>query len=73
MSLKQLLGLENTTLTDVQIIAKIKEARERNLEHVEFTTSDGKRILVNLPKRDFNRYIDPWDGNTGGRGNYPKI
>ena len=72
MSVKTLLGLEETDLSDVEIQAKLKEALAKNLDTIEFTDTNGKKIIVRLPHRDFSKYIDPWDDRIG-KGNYPHV
>jgi len=49
MSIKNILGLGETGLTDYEIIAKIKEAQKRNLNEVEFINIDGSVIKVFIP------------------------
>jgi len=73
MSLKSLLGLENTSLTDTQIMAKIQEAKDKGQEEVEFMTKDGKKVIVKIPHVDFSKYVDPWDGTGAGKNKYPEI
>lgn len=68
MSLKQLFGLADTIISDTEIMTKIKEAFDRDLDMVEFLKADGTKVLIKLPHIDFSRYIDPWDGNHVGRG-----
>ncbi len=69
MSLKQLFGLDDLEISDNEIMAKIKEAFDKSLDIVEFVKTDGTKVLVKLPKMDFSRHIDPWDGwRVFGRG-----
>ena len=56
--IKDLLGLEQTSLGDYDIMAKIKEAQKKNLGEVEFVDEDGKRIRVLLPGRIDDDYVD---------------
>ena len=67
MSLKQLFGLEEMDITDIQIMAKIKEAYDKELDAVEFMQHDGTKVIVKLPHIDFSKLIDPWDGVDFGR------
>ncbi|HLD33669.1 MAG TPA: hypothetical protein VJB66_03005 [Candidatus Nanoarchaeia archaeon] len=62
MSIKVLLGLENTTLSDSEIMSKIKDAEDHHNELLEFNTRDGKKITLHLRHQEFAPYIDPWDG-----------
>lgn len=72
MSLKNLLGLEGTSLSETEILARIKEARSKNIGEIEFSTTEGSKVIVKLPNADFSKYADPWDGKQG-KGNYPQI
>jgi hypothetical protein len=72
MSLRDLLGLQGTALSDSDVLKKIKEAADRNQGEVEFTCNDGSKVRIKIPSRDFSKYVDPWDG-TPSKGNYPKI
>ena len=67
MSLKQLFGLEDMDISDIQIMAKIKEAYDKELDAVEFMQHDGTKVIVKLPRIDFSRLIDPWDTVDFGR------
>ena len=69
MSLKHLLGLDNMSITDTEIMEEIKSAFERGLHEVEFVRSDGTPVVVRLPQIDFIHQMDPWDGFTGHRNN----
>lgn len=68
MSLKQLFGLDEVFISDAEIMAKIKEAFEKDLDTVEFIHADGSKVVVRLPHIDFAKYVDPWDGKGLGRG-----
>jgi len=72
MSVKDLLGLQDTLLSDTDILAKLKEALDRKLGEIEFVDRKGVKVVVKLPAGDFSKYLDPWDG-TSGKGNYPRI
>ena len=72
MSLKALLGLEDTDISEDEITFKIGDALRKNLDVVEFVTADGEKITVKLPHTDFAKYIDSWD-STVGKGNYPHL
>lgn len=50
---KELLGLEETGIKDYEIIKKLKEAREKKLEEIEFVVTDkaGKRNVVKMKLR----------------------
>ena len=72
MSLKLLFGLEDTELTDDDILKRIKEALDRGLSEIEFTSKDGTKTKVKLPHADFGLYGDPWDGKQG-KANYPGV
>ena len=69
MSLKHLLGLDNMSITDTEIMEEIKSAFERGLHEVEFVRNDGTLVVVRLPRIDFVHQMDPWDGFTGYRNN----
>lgn len=68
MSLKQLFGLEDLEISDIDIMARIKAAFDRDLDVVEFVKADGAKVVVKLPHIDFSKHIDPWDGRVLGRG-----
>ncbi len=72
MSLKKLLGLEDTNISDDEILARIKDALDKNISDIEFTTKSGEKIQIRLPHQDFTKYLDPWDGKQG-KGNLPNI
>jgi len=57
MSLKILFGLEETDITDEEIITKIKQAQEKNLDYVEFEVGE-EVIKVNLPHISLNPDAD---------------
>jgi hypothetical protein len=65
MSLKQLFGLEDLDLSDNDIMGKIKDAFDHDLDVVEFIKSDGTKVIIKLPHIDFSHHIDPWDGGMG--------
>ena len=58
MSLKQLLGLDDMNLSDVDIMGKIKDAYDNDLDEVEFWKDDGTKVVVRLPHIDSD---DPWE------------
>ena len=51
---------------------KIKEAMDNGSDSITFTAADGSKITMKLPKRDFSKQIDPWDGKPG-KANYPQM
>ena len=53
MSLKKLLGLEGSDLSEREIMGKISEARRQNLGSVEFRSSNS-RIVVKLSQVEPN-------------------
>ena len=59
--LKVLLGIGEANISDCEIMSRFKQARDQNLNEVEFLKADGSRIVVRLPKTDHSRYFDPWD------------
>ena len=62
MSLRQLFGLEEMDISDADIMAKIKEAFDKDLNEVEFIRDDGSKVVIKLPHIDFSQHADPWDG-----------
>ena len=72
MSLKTLLGLEGGSISDAEIMNKIKEAMDKGSDSITFTAADGSKITIKLPARDFSKHADPWDGK-GTKANYPQI
>ena len=61
MSIKNLLGLEEASITEDQIMERFCDAYNHNLEEVEFSLPSGKKVIIRLPHIDFNKHIDPWD------------
>lgn len=49
MSIKKLLGLTGTNISDCEIIAKLTQAQRRNLDEIEFVKVDGTVIKIQLP------------------------
>jgi len=49
MTIKKLLGLDKANISDTEIIARLSEARKKNLGEVEFICPDGSRIKILLP------------------------
>ncbi len=69
MSLRNLLGLDDVDISDADIMAEIKHAFEKDLHEVEFLKGDGSKVVIELPRIDFSKHIDPWDGWTSfGQG-----
>ncbi|MBW2977329.1 hypothetical protein KY331_00640 [Candidatus Woesearchaeota archaeon] len=59
MSIKNILGLTETGLTDYEIMAKIREARRKNLNEVDFISVDGSVIKLFIPLiPNFDIYMD---------------
>jgi len=59
MSLKNILGLAETGLTDYEIMAKIREARRKNLNEVDFINADGSVTKIFIPLTpNFDPYMD---------------
>lgn len=49
MGLKELLGIEASNLSDVEIMNKIVDARKNKLEVIEFLSGE-KKVCINLIK-----------------------
>ena len=62
MSVKTLLGLDGTALSDSEIMARIKDALDHHNAMVVFRMKDGHTVELHLPHAEFAPYIDPWDG-----------
>ena len=59
MSIKKILGLAETGLTDYEIVAKIKEARRKNLNEVDFINIDGSVTKIFIPSTpNFDPFMD---------------
>ena len=58
MSLKNLLGLGESNITEFEIMAKITQAQKNNLENVEFIREDGSIIRISLPNIEFDPHMD---------------
>ncbi len=48
MSFKQLFGLDSMEITDSEILEKINDAQNKNLDKVTFTKPDGSCIEIKL-------------------------
>ena len=72
MSLKTLLGLEDVSISDTEIMKQIKEAMDKSSDSITFIAKDGSKVIVKLPSRDFSKQIDPWDGKPT-KANYTQI
>lgn len=49
MSIRNMLGLGETGLTDYEILAKIKDAQRKNINEIEFIGMDGSVIKLFVP------------------------
>lgn len=58
MSLKNLLGLTDISISDCEIMAKIAEAKHKGQSEVEFIKIDGSRIRIGLPSPGFDPSMD---------------
>lgn len=58
MSLKSLLGLNETGIADWEIINKLKEAQKKDLDEVEFVGKDGSITKISLPHVQFYPEMD---------------
>ena len=63
MSLKKLLGLDNVSMTDCELMARIREAQTQNQDFVEFEVN-GEIIRMSLPNIGFDAELfsghDTW-------------
>jgi len=50
MSIKTLLGLGESGITDVEIMTKFLNAKRKQLGEVEFIKPDGSSVRILLPK-----------------------
>ena len=57
MALKQILGLEETDISDSEIMSKIVYAQRNRLDSVEFIKKDGEIITINIPHMDFDTHM----------------
>jgi hypothetical protein len=71
MSFKKLFGLEDSPISEGEIMGKIRDAMNARQRVITFTTRSGSSVTVQLPERNFSSYIDPWDGKN--KANYPRI
>jgi len=59
MSIRNILGLGETGLSDYEILSKIREAREKNLNEINFINADGSLIKIFVPSiPNFDTYMD---------------
>lgn len=59
--LRTLLGIEDLSLSDRDIMARFKHAFDNDLDEVEFLKADGSKVIVKMPHLDHSKYFDPWD------------
>lgn len=57
MSVKKLLGLDNTTLTDTEIIQKILNAEDHDIDEVDFQREDGTIVRVKVPHLKYDPFM----------------
>ena len=57
MSLKKILGLENCSITDCEIMSRIKEAQRTNMDDLEFDAGE-QHIKISLPHISFDPDCD---------------
>ena len=50
MSIKNLLGLEELEISDIEIMDKFISAQKKQLGEIEFIRPDGSNIKILLPK-----------------------
>ena len=58
MSLKKILGLDESGISDWEIMKKITEAQDQNLDEVEFITEAGEVVKISLPHIPFYPGMD---------------
>jgi hypothetical protein len=61
MSFKTLLGLEEMNLTDMEILKRIKEAYDHDLDEVEFVQEDNSKVIIKLPHINRISFASPFD------------
>ena len=49
MSIKTLLGLDESGITDIEIMSRFISAKKRQLGEVEFIKPDGSKVKILLP------------------------
>jgi len=57
MSLKKLLGIKDANITDIEIVRKLKEAQEKELDFIELNIN-GDIVKISLPHIGFDPYSD---------------
>lgn len=57
MSLKKILGLEKSNITDCEIMARLKEAQRTNMDKLEFDTGE-EHVKISLPHVSFDPDCD---------------
>ncbi len=58
MSVKNLLGLKETGISDFEIMSKVKAAQSHDLDEVDFLTEDGSVVKIHLPHLEFDPMMD---------------
>ncbi|MBW2982049.1 hypothetical protein KY343_04165 [Candidatus Woesearchaeota archaeon] len=58
MSLKNLLGLTDISISDCEIMAKVAEAKHKGLSEIEFIKTDGSAVKIELPMIGFDPHMD---------------
>jgi len=62
MALRELFGLDDVNITEAEIMARVKKAFDEGESVLTFTGRNGTKVTVRIPRLDFSRYSDPWDG-----------
>lgn len=62
MSLKKLLGLENSRITEWEIMSKLAEAKKKNVNELMLSTNDGNEIKISIPNMNYDPFMDTRDG-----------
>lgn len=64
MSLKKLLGLGFSNVSDEEIMGKIAEATKMHVEFIEITDTNGDKVRIHIPSIPFDEQlmygIDNW-------------
>ena len=60
MDLKHLIGIDNTGLSEFEIIKIINDAINNNKPFVEIIDKEGKKITIKIPVMDYSKYVEPW-------------
>lgn len=58
--IRKILGIENK-MTDAELMDLIKEAKKKNLKHIEIETDKGKVVKIDIPNLTHKKIIKKYE------------